>query len=207
MISNGTQIVKLRDRTHFHLVFVWKTRQPPGTTSAPTVQFGPVAPNVTLTQCREDLIAADEDLDQRITEQEFVTFLETFGERVCYERDAGAVLNDLESDNFDALIRLTPVDDAGVTDINIAESALTPTLAFTLCTFTYEFAMGATICDGTTGAEETTIAPTATPDETDSPITEAPVAARSGGVYNKKGSNWMMVTVVGAAVMFANFCM
>mmetsp|Transcript_10543 Transcript_10543/g.20268 ORF Transcript_10543/g.20268 Transcript_10543/m.20268 type:complete len:366 (-) Transcript_10543:79-1176(-) len=182
------------------------TPLPPGATSAPTVPFDPVAPNVSLAQCRQDLAAADADSDERITPAEFVTFLNTFGDRVCYERDAAAALNDDESDTFAALICLATVACAGVTDIVIAEPAFTPTLAYTLCTVTYQSGMNAPLCDAT-GSEETTSSPTATPDDPESSPTNVPVTPRSGATDNRKGSTWTIVTVAGAAVMFSNVWM
>mmetsp|Transcript_6019 Transcript_6019/g.12079 ORF Transcript_6019/g.12079 Transcript_6019/m.12079 type:complete len:327 (-) Transcript_6019:79-1059(-) len=182
------------------------TPLPPGATSAPTVPFDPVAPNVSLAQCRQDLAAADADSDERITPAEFVTFLNTFGDRVCYERDGAAALNDDESDTFAALICLATVACAGVTDIVIAEPAFTPTLAYTLCTVTYQSGMNAPLCDAT-GSEETTSSPTATPDDPESSPTNVPVTPRSGATDNRKGSTWTIVTVAGAAVMFSNVWM
>lgn len=141
-------------------------RQPssePGTL-APTIPFEAVAPGVSLAQCREDLSAADADNNDRITRQEFVTFLETFGDRVCYERESegSTELSDTESSVFDALVCLVPEADEcdDLTEIDVSLPAFTPSIAYLLCTVTYSSAMEASVCER---AVETTTEPTAAP--------------------------------------------
>lgn len=133
----------------------------PGGTPPPTLPFDPVAPDVSLAQCRQDLNAADADGNERITRAEFVTFLETFGARVCYERE-GTELSETEAAVFDALVCLATEECEGVTEIATSLPSFTPSIAFTLCTVTYG-AMN-TVCEG----KET---PTDTATPTKSPTT------------------------------------
>jgi hypothetical protein len=148
----------------------------------PTNSFDPVAPNVTLADCREDLAAADGDNDGKLTTQEYAAFLDAFGNRVCLERTTGTALSTPESQVFQSLTCLTNNPCDGVTDIDITPP-MSGTITFTLCTVTYSSALDSPTCD----ADGTTAPPTATPtkmevnagNETTAGPTSPPISARS----------------------------
>lgn len=185
---------------HFLLVYYYIfSIQPPSepTTMMPTGSFDPVAPSVTVEQCFADLRAADANGNERVSRPEFATFLELFGERVCYERPDNATATELtatEGATYDNLIclGLTPTQCTGRTDIEVAEPPFSTALAYTLCTVTYTAAMGGSVCEGgsttaptkapvaPTGGEET-VAPTSVP-------TVPPVEQRSGATM--QGFKW-----------------
>jgi hypothetical protein len=134
----------------------------------PTNSFDPVAPNVTLAECREDLMAADGDNDGKLTTVEYAAFLDAFGDRVCLERTTGMDLSTPEGQTFQSLKDLTcstndPCD--GVTEIDITPP-MSGTIAFTLCTVTYSSALNS---------------PTCTPGTTTSPVTAAPTQTQNAG--------------------------
>lgn len=152
--------------------------QPPTGTGAPTQPFEPVAPGVSLQDCRNDLGSADADTNQRITRAEFVTFLKVFGSRVCYERPDTNELTDVEGPIFDRLICLATEACDGITDIVISQPTFTPSVAFTFCTVTYVAAMDRPVCTGDEKNSTITVAPTAQPVQSGT-TTKAPTNAPS----------------------------
>lgn len=165
-----------------------------------------MAPGVSLAECRDDLRTADADGNQRITRTEFVTFLETFGERVCYERPGNTTeLAEAESFTFDTLVCLATAACEDLSEILVAEPAFTPTFAFTLCTITYSSAMNGPECDGRDAP--TTGSPTAAPVAPPPPTTPAPIQVpqntESGASRRTMGGHGRTTVVVGAAMMLA----
>ena len=105
-----------------------------------------MAPGVTLSQCIEDLKLADADRNHRITEQEFFTFLQYFGERVCYYPESKE-FSDNESSVFDAFVCLASKPCDGLTEIVVAEPSFSSMLAYVMCTISYTNVLNEATCD------------------------------------------------------------
>ena len=142
-----------------------------------------------MAQCRQDLTAADTDFDDRITIEEYVTFIELMGLRVCYDRGDG-LPSPTEEDVFDVLVCLTSDPCVGVTEIVVDDDTLTPILTFDLCTSTYFLAMGAPTCEST----NTTAAPTI------SHVTAAPQGSGAADHWRR----YQMALVAGAATLLVS---
>ena len=177
--------------------------------------FEPVAPGVTFDQCREDIAAADADGDERITRAEFLTFMEAFGERVCFERSTNSTeLTAAESVFFDTLVCVVAPACQGLNEIIITESIFTGTVANAVCTLTYSSGLNAPVCDGReataapvaagTTAAPAQASPTDTPPTDTPPSTTAPLSDpdnTNSMASRRMGGYTQTMVVLGAAIM------
>ena len=166
-----------------------------------------------MAQCRQDLADSDADSNQRISQPEFLTFLEAFGERVCWERPSNSTeLTPDEALTFETLICVATPACEGLSDILVAEPMFTGNIANLLCTITYSSGLGAPVCDGREAP--TTASPTMSPDNsTNAPVgaqteeTAAPIQVpdNTGSHANRLlgDDTWTMMVVTGAATMLA----